>query len=308
MDAELLAVFRDYAPQDPVEPILRRGQIAEAMAARNTTPSPNVRRWNVAVPPSPNGRDNVRVRLYEPAGRRGTLPAILYIHGGGFTTGTPELYDFLCDPLAEDIGAVVASPDYRLAPEHPFPAGPEDCYSALVWLAGAAGELGIDPGRIAVVGTSSGGGFAAAVALMARDRGAVPLAFQMALNPCLDDRHLTASSHEIVDRRAWNRAKSIDGWQSYLGPAFGGDVHPYAAPARAGDLRGLPPAYLSIGTLDPMRDETVAYAARLLEAGVPTELHVYPGAFHGFDVVARHTSLSRDAIECQTKALLRALS
>jgi acetyl esterase/lipase len=183
---------------------------------------------------------------------------------------------------------VVASVEYRLAPEHPFPAGLEDCYAGLTWLAAHADELGVDPARIAIHGISAGGGLCAALALLARDRGGPAIAFQYLGVPEVDDRLETRSARDFVDTPVWNRPRAEISWDSYLGPGRrgGADVSPYAAPARATDLSGLPPALVIVGGADGFRDEDIEYATRLLQAGVPTELHVYPGAYHGWNMAA----------------------
>ena len=194
-----------------------------------------------------------------------------HIHGGGFVAFSIDAFDFECERLALEVGALVAAVDYRLAPEHPFPAAIDDCYAALEWLAPQVV-------RLAVVGESAGGALAGGLALMARDRGGPRPALQMLLCPCLDDRLETPSSHEIIDPRTWCRVAAEGGWAAYLG---GGSASPYAAPARADDLSGLPPAYLAIGQYDLMRDETVEYAERLSAASVPTELTSIPAASTG---------------------------
>jgi acetyl esterase/lipase len=194
------------------------------------------------------------------------------------------------------------SVEYRLAPEHPFPAGVEDCYAALRWLADNAGALGADPGRLAVAGTSAGGGLAAAVALMARDRGGPALRLQVLSIPELDDRLQTPSMTTFIDTPLWNRPNAVLSWSFYLGreadAAPGDDVSPYAAPARATDLRGLPPAYVATAELDPLRDEGIAYASALMHAGVPVELHQFPGTFHGSALV------STASVSCRQQAEL----
>lgn len=251
----------------------------------------------------------VRVRLYTPVGGVGHRPALLWIHGGGFTAGTPEQNEDLCLRIAADLTCLVVSVDYRLAPAHPFPAATEDCYAALRWLAATAADLGVDPRRIAVGGSSAGGGLAAAVALMARDRGEVALAYQLLVYPCLDDRHETPSSHEFAaEGIIWNRAQSLRGWRAYLGADHQGDPSPYAAPARVADVAGLPPAYVMAAQLDLLRDEDIAYATRLMQAGVPTELHVHPGAMHGFVLFAAQAAASQRAIGDYVAALGRALN
>jgi acetyl esterase/lipase len=201
--------------------------------------------------------------------------------------------------------AVVVSVEYRLAPEHPFPAGLEDCYAALVWLAAEARALGVDPARIAVMGQSAGGGLAAGLALLARDRGGPRLCCQLLGIPELDHRLETASMREFVDTPLWNRPNAIMSWRHYLGEPPG-EVSPYASPAIAKDLRGLPPAYVSTMEFDPLRDEGIEYALRLLQAGVPVELHQYPGTFHGSGLVAG-AAVSRRAQAEWLDALARGL-
>ncbi|SHH64921.1 Acetyl esterase/lipase [Sporobacter termitidis DSM 10068] len=255
--------------------------------------------------PGPEGAAQVRVRLYDPAGPARNRPGVLYIHGGGYILGTPEMTDSSCAGIAAALGAVVASVDYRLAPEHPFPAPLEDCYAALAWFADNAPALDADRDNIAVVGGSAGGGLAAALALLARDRKGPRITFQAPLYPMLDDRNITPSSREFTDPRVWSRDKNIFAWESYLGPLYGGDVPQYAAPARALNLAGLPPAYTFVGALDLFRDETTDYVTRLLQAGVPTEFHIYPGCFHGFDMFP--TEIGRRAAAGLIDALKRAL-
>jgi acetyl esterase/lipase len=196
--------------------------------------------------------------------------------------------------LVERYGATVVSVEYRLAPEHPHPAPVEDCYAGLRWVAGHAAELGVDPGRILIAGGSAGGGLAAAVALMARDRGGPALVGQLLLCPMLDDRDATVSARQYDTPEAiWNRADNVFGWAALLGDARGGpDVSPYAAPARATDLSGLPPAFIDSGSAEVFRDEAVDYASRIWAAGGQAELHVYAGGFHGFGMAA-HTGVAR---------------
>ena len=256
----------------------------------------------------PVGAPDVPIRIYTPGARTGLVPGLLYIHGGGFTMGNLETEDVHCRYIVEEVGCVVVSVDYRLAPEHPFPAAPEDCYAALTWLADNAESLGIDSSRIGVRGGSAGGGLCAAVALMARDRKQVKLIFQMPLYGCLDDRHTTPSSYQMADAEMlWGRPASLLGWKAYLGEDHEASVSPYAAPARAEDLSGLPPAYLMIGELDLMRDENIEYAMRLLQAGVPTELHVYPGGFHAFEGMVPQAAVSIRVVKECTEALKRGL-
>ncbi len=236
--------------------------------------------------PGPSGAPDIRVRIYEPGGEEKNRPGILYIHGGGYIVGTPEFTDLSCIRLVMEIGCVIASVDYRLAPEHPYPAPLEDCYAALTWFSDHAVSLDVDAERIAVVGGSAGGGLVAGLSLLVRDKGGPKIAFQAPLYPMIDDRNITPSSYEFTDPRLWNRSKNEFGWQMYLGDLYGGDVPIYAAPARAEDLSGLPPTYTFVGELDLFRDETTDYALRLMRAGVPTEYHIYSGCIHGFDMAA----------------------
>ncbi|MDC0718658.1 alpha/beta hydrolase [Nannocystis bainbridge] len=237
--------------------------------------------------PGPEDAPEVRVVVYEPPRRLGLGPAYLHMHGGGYVMGSPHIAAARNQALASALGCVVVSVDYRLAPETPFPGAIEDCYAALKWLHAQAEELGVDRRRIAIGGESAGGGLAAALGLMARDRGEVPVAFQLLVYPMLDDRTVVAEPRPHAGEFVWTNEDNRFGWKSLLGGEPGAeDVSQYAAAARAGDLSGLPPTYLAVGALDLFLAEDVAYAQRLLQAGVPTELHVYPGAFHGFDMVA----------------------
>ncbi|UGS37779.1 alpha/beta hydrolase [Capillimicrobium parvum] len=264
-------------------------------------------RW-IAGPPTPAGAPDVPVRIYRPSEGDGARPGLLFIHGGGMVVGNLETEDLVARILTKDLGCVTVSVDYRLAPEHPDPAPVEDCYAALAWMAGAAGELGIDPERLAVYGGSAGGGLAAGTALMARDRGGPALAFQMLIYPMIDDRDRTPSVHEFTDIGIWDRDANLEGWRCLLGDRVGGDdVSIYAAPARATDLAGLPPAYIDVGELDLFRDEDIDYAARLLRAGVPTELHVFPGAYHAAELQAVGSALANRVLGWRLDALRRAL-
>jgi acetyl esterase len=201
--------------------------------------------------------------------------------------------------LARELGVVVVTVDYRLAPEHPYPAPLEDCYAGLVWTAKNADALGIDPDRIAIHGASAGGGLCAGLALLARDRGGPAITFQYLGVPELDDHLDTPSMRRFVDTPLWNRPRAVISWDSYLGAGKPGgpDVPIYAAPARATDLTGLPPAYVSVMEFDPLRDEGIAYAQALLQAGVSVELHAFPGTFHGSALVEQAAVSRREADE-----------
>jgi acetyl esterase/lipase len=258
--------------------------------------------------PGVQGAPAVRVRVYRPDDQTAKLPALLWIHGGGYVMGDIEQDDRLMKQTVKRIGCVVASVDYRLAPEHPFPAPVEDCYAALKWLFAHADEFGVEPSRIAIGGASGGGGLTAGLALMTRDRGEVPVAFQLLIYPMIDDRNVTPASYAITDPRMWHRESNRLGWKAYLGRDGGGaDVSPYAAASRATDLSKLPPAYIPVGALDLFVDENIEYAQRLIQAGVPTELHVYPGAFHGFDLFAPSARVSKQFKADRDNALKRAL-
>jgi acetyl esterase/lipase len=258
--------------------------------------------------PGPAGAPDVPVRIYRPrAAAQGLRGCVFEIHGGGFLMGSIEMMDPWCQRVAAELDAVVVSVEYRLAPEHPFPAGVEDCYAALCWTAKHAGELGVDAGRIALAGQSAGGGLAAATALLARDRGFPALCFQLLEIPELDDRLDTPSMLAFQDTPLWNRPNAVWSWKHYLGPDHDGEASPYAAPARAKDLAGLPPAYVSTMEFDPLRDEGILYALRLMQAGVSVELHSYPGTFHGSGLLANAAVSKRGAAEAQD-ALRRALA
>ncbi len=254
------------------------------------------------------GRENnpeVSVRVYKPEETDGDLPGLLYIHGGGYFLGFAAMSDALCQAIVREADCIVISVDYRLTPEHPYPAGLNDCYAALLWMADPQNQLGINENRLAVSGGSSGGGLAIAVALLARDYGGPPLESLLPLSPMLDDRNITPSSYEITDKRFWNRETNIRAWQMYLGENTK-NVSPYAAPARATDVSGLPPTYISIGELDLFRDETIDFVTRLLVAGVSTEFHLYPGCFHGFEKIPQ-ANISKRANEEYLLAIKNAL-
>jgi acetyl esterase/lipase len=254
-----------------------------------------------AAPPVP-------VRIYRPRAQAARpRGGVLEIHGGGFLMGSIEMMDAWCQRTAAELDAVVVSVEYRLAPEHPFPAGIDDCYAALRWTAEHASELGIDAARLAIAGQSAGGGLAAGTALLARDRGGPALCFQLLEIPELDDRLDTPSMLAFQDTPLWNRPNAVWSWKHYLGPHHTGEPSPYAAPARAKDLGGLPPAYVSTMEFDPLRDEGILYALRMLQAGVAVELHSYPGTFHGSNLFPGAKVSERSMRESQD-ALRRALA
>ena len=225
------------------------------------------------------------------------------MHGGGFIGGNIAEVEFLHRPLCAELECAIVTVDYRLAPETSFPGNIEDCYAGLAWTFANADELGIDSTRIGVMGESAGGGLAAALALLARDRGEHPVSFQHLIYPMLDDRTCVREPHPYAGEFIWHQANNRFGWTSLLGQGPGGpDVSPYAAPARAPDLSCLPPTFIGTAALDLFVDEDIDYASRLLRSGVPTELHVWPGAFHGFDLLPG-THLSKSARRTSVDAL-----
>jgi acetyl esterase/lipase len=257
----------------------------------------------------PAGAPDVRVLIHAPASPSASRPAYLHIHGGGYMLGLPEMNQARCAAMALALGAVVVSVDYRLAPEHPHPAGLEDCYATLVWLWREAASLGVDPGKIAIGGESAGGGLAANLALLVRDRGETRIVSQALIYPMLDDRTGGAvpPSPGVVED-VWPAASNVLGWTCLLGHEPGAaDPPAYAAASRAQDLAGLAPAFIAVGGLDLLRDEDLAYAGRLMIQGVATELHVYPGAFHAFDL-ASEAAVSRRMIRDLHGALARAFA
>ncbi|CAN5419098.1 alpha/beta hydrolase [soil metagenome] len=229
-----------------------------------------------------HGEPDVPALLYCPTGAAPRRPALLYLHGGGYVSGSAERDDPAVRDLALATGAVILSVDYRLAPETPFPGPLYDAYDALAWLHHQAETLGVDRNRIAVRGNSAGGGLAAGLALLARDRGEYPIAFLVLVYPMLDDR---TQPHPVNGRYVWTPASNAFGWNAYLGSMARDAEIGHAVPARADDLSGLPPTWIGCGGLDLFLDENLAFAQRLVQAGVATELHVYPGAYHGFNLI-----------------------
>jgi acetyl esterase/lipase len=283
--------------------VQRRAAVVGMLSAIEVPENPNVVKEDRTVP-GPAGDPDITVRIYRPRNATGTLPGIYYIHGGGMVLGSVDGEDPAATVLCDQVGAVVVSVEYRLAPEHPHPAPVEDCYAGLVWVAANAAELGIDPDRLAIYGASAGGGLTIGTALIARDRGGPALKFIMPIYPMLDDRNETESSHEITDIGIWDRSGNLEAWGWYLG---GKEADQYAAPARAQDLTGLPPAFIDVGTVDLFRDEDIAFAQRLMAAGVPTELHIHPGSYHAAETFAADAALSRRIWALRIDALRRGL-
>jgi len=297
IDPQLEAFIPLFPPADLTDPVTARRNLAELAAAAPAPDTTGMEIEDRTVPADPE----VPVRIYRPHRAHG---AIVWLHGGGFVMGDLETEHPWAVRVAGGSGAAVISVGYRRAPEHRFPAALDDAYAALAWTAGHAAEFGLDPGRIAVGGHAAGAGLAAAVALRARDQQGPPISFQLLSQPELDDRQQTWSARNFTATPFMTRAKVTASWRHYLGPA---PASPYAAPARAGDLSGLPSAYIATAEFDPNRDEGITYALRLLQAGVPVELHQWPGTFHGSQAILS-AEVSRRQIAELGAALHRALA
>jgi acetyl esterase/lipase len=248
----------------------------------------------------------ISMHVFRPPVREvGPVAALLWIHGGGYVIGSPSMDRTFCARLADELGIIVAAVDYRRAPEHPFPVPLHDCHDALAWL---SSRPEVDSSRVAIGGASAGGGLTAALALLARERGDVAPVLQLLSYPMLDDRTVVRTDLDESNARLWNNAANRFGWESYLGTTPGSaGVSPLAAPARHEDLRGLPPAWIGVGSLDIFRDEDVTYAERLRRADVSCELLVVPGVFHGFDMVWPRAGVSRQFRDAQIEVLRTAL-
>ncbi|QXV63121.1 alpha/beta hydrolase [Amycolatopsis sp. TNS106] len=298
MDPELeafIALFPKAKLDDPVADRVSFAKLATSV------PQPDTSDMEVEDRTVP-GDPGVPIRIYRPREAQG---AVIWLHGGGWVMGNLETEHPWAARLAETSGATVISVEYRLAPENPFPAAFDDVYAVLNWTADHAAELGVAPDRIAIGGHSAGGGLAAATALRARDEGGPRLCFQLLNQPGLDDRQETWSARNFTDTPWMNRAKITAAWGHYLNgkPASS----PYAAPARATDLSGLPPAYVASAELCPNRDEDIEYALRLLQAGVSVELHQWAGTFHGSQAILS-AEVSRRQIDELGGVLRRALA
>jgi acetyl esterase/lipase len=277
---------------------------AAQIAARPVAANPDVVATDHTVPGG-----TLTLRMYRPTGSQAViLPVVYWIHGGGFIAGSVTADDPYCAALVAGTGAAVVSVEYRRPPDHAYPAPLDDCYAGLAWLAGNADALAIDPSRIAVAGASAGGGLAAGTVLRARDEGGPAIVFQYLMYPMIDDRDSTPSTHEFEELPVWDRANNRMAWAAYLGEIAGSDRVPaYAAPARATDLGGLPPTLIQVGELDVFRDEDIDYAVRMLRAGVSTQLHVFPGAYHGFELANPASRATARVYEERDEAIRRAL-
>lgn len=307
VDPELRPLVEALPPITLTKELLPAVRTAEAPLPPQPDVSATVSAEWLAVP-GPAGAPDVTLGVYRPVGAQAPLPCVFHIHGGGYVVGSAQASEAVIRPFAAALDCVVVSVEYRLAPETRFPGAIEDCHAALAWTFRNAAALGIDAGRIGVMGESAGGGLAAALALLARDRGEYPLAFQTLIYPMIDDRTCIADPpHPYTGEFVWTAQNNAFGWSSLLGVPPGSDgVSPYAAAARATDVSRLPPTFISTGALDLFLEEDLEYARRLTRAGVPVELHVYPGAYHGFDFFTT-APIALEARQHLMNALRRAL-
>lgn len=278
-----------WIPRNPIHPrTLPAVRVLQGLWKRSSAPDVEVL----------TTADGIDIRLHRPPRQSTPGPALLWIHGGGYVVGTAQQDDRLCRRFVQELGITVAAVDYRLAPENPYPAGLDDCHAALTWLAGLPA---VDPDRVAIGGASAGGGLTAALALMARDREMVTPVLQLLVYPMLDDRSSERTELDAVEYRMWNRKANRWGWASYLG----GADPTVAVPARRIDLAGVAPAWIGVGSNDLFHDEDLAYAEALRAAGVPCDVTVVPGAFHGFDAIVPNAVVSQSFFGEQC-ALLKA--
>jgi acetyl esterase/lipase len=314
IDPEVLRTLREFAGPPLTE---------EALRASRTEPPmfelPSLEQlagdlpieWEDRVIPGTAGGPDLEITIIRPRELNGPVPGLYNIHGGGMILGTRAMDAPRLLELVAEFGVVAVNVEYRLAPEHPYPAGVEDIYAGLEWTAAHAAELSIDPERIVVMGGSAGGGFSAAVSLLARDRRGPDLAGQLLLCPMLDNTNTTVSARQYAQPAlaAWPRENNLLAWRMVLGERLAGspEAPAFAAPARATDVSGLPPAFVEVGSAEMFRDEDVEYASRIWAAGGAAELHVWAGAFHGFDVFAPDSELARAAKASRSSWLRRVL-
>lgn len=315
LDSELLPYKQERSGFDLWADIPAGREMANAAAAELltlSTPAVSVPYEDVAI--SEDDFTNLMVRIYRPDGLASLSPVLLWMHGGGYVMGSVDMDANYLQTLAFETSCVIVSVDYRLAPEAPFPAAIEDCYTALKWVRSNGARLDLDVNRIAIGGLSGGAGLAAGLALYARDKGDSPIMFQLLMCPMIDDRNITHSSHLDLTGLAWDRRNNVNAWGAYIegetpdGPMTREDVSPYAAPSRCEDLSGLPPAFISVGSVDLFMDENIDYARRLIQSGVGADLHVYAGGFHAFECIATESSLAKRANEQIYAALRKAFS
>lgn len=314
VDAELAVHLKSFPALDIWTDLVKTRQLGAQMRAKIIGELPKiegVESSDYLIPQA--DAPEVLVRVYRPENQLERLPALLWIHGGGYCLGAMESDDNVVRQIAKAVGSVIVSVEYRLAPEHPFPAALNDCSTALQWLADNTDTLAVDPARIAIGGISAGAGLAAGLALYVRDKTDITLVFQFLLCPMIDDRCVTSSSHMITDERVWNRHSNLTAWKNYLRgendaeTAPFDDVSAYAAASRAIDLSDLPPAYIAVGSVDAFVDENRDYAERLETAGVATQLSVFTGGFHGFEFIAPAAEISKAARDSHYSALRNAL-
>jgi len=283
--------------------IVKRRAVMDQLFAGSNQVYPDVTISEYKIP-GLNKAPEILLRVVTPKNAKESNPAIYDIHGGGMVLGNAKSGEASAVLLALKYTAVVVSVDYRLAPENPYPAAVEDCYAGIVWVAKNAKMLKIDPDHLAIYGGSAGGGLTLATSLMARDKNFPKICFQMAMYPMIDDRNVTVSSQEVTNVGIWDRSSNIEAWKWYLG---GKKADAYAAPARATNLKGLPPTFMDVGEADLFRDEDIEFAQRLIKAGVTTEFHLYPGAFHASEFFSPAANLSKRIWEARYGALGRAL-
>ncbi|WP_246222410.1 alpha/beta hydrolase [Phytoactinopolyspora limicola] len=304
-----LALFKaeiEFEPLGPRTIPSYRERLAESAESLDEVIAGRPVEYEDRVIPGPPGAPDLTVLVLRPRGGTRRAPGMYAIHGGGMVLGTRFGDSHNLVNAVVDFGAVVVSVEYRLAPEHPHPAPVDDCYAGLLWTVDHAAELGIDPARLVIRGGSAGGGLGAAIALMARDRGGPAVAGQMLICPMIDDRNNTISTRQFYALGLWDGGFNETGWTALLGDARGGpDVPAYAAPARATDLEGLPPAFIEVGAAEVFRDESVDFASRIWAAGGQAELHVWAGAFHGFSSVMPYAHVSKAALAVRRSWLAR---
>jgi acetyl esterase/lipase len=316
LDAELQVAYDAYMAEEPeLAPMSLellpgiRAEVDAAVAALEDLSRGG--RFTVSQPSAPglHGDPEIPLLICTPASAPASRPALYYLHGGGFfcndhRTGLDQMLE-----TAERFAATLISIGYRLAPEHPYPAQINDAYAGLLWAADHADGLGIDQERIVITGPSAGGGLSAALALTVRDKGGPRLLGQLLMSPMLDDRNDSASARQMDGTELWNRSYNRFGWNSLLGPLrSGADVPQYAAPARATDLAGLPPAFLDVGSAECLRDDILGYADRIWQAGGRAELHVWPGGIHAFDREVPEARISKAAVAARHNWLARLLT
>tara|TARA_B100001769_G_C22028411_1_gene552602 strand:- start:131 stop:1087 length:957 start_codon:yes stop_codon:yes gene_type:complete len=307
LEAEIDATHKEILDMFPKD-LLRLDDIPALRAAIKSEPvdfPENVLVEDVMIPGLNNDPD-VKVRLYKPIDLAKESPCLLWMHPGGMTIGDANMEDLTSAQRAVDHSCLVASVDYRLAPENPYPSAPDDCYAALLWFANNASELGISSSRIAIGGASAGAGLAASTSLRARDESGPEIVFQLLTYPMLDHRNTNPSSYGVMDDfRVWNRKANLISWEAYLGDLT--DIPTYASPSLEVNLSNLPPTMISVGALDNFVDECIDFAQRLMQAGVRTDLRVYGGAFHGSVGFVSHSPISIEWAKAENDALHRAL-